>query len=84
MKLRNAYYLQYIINTNSGDIVEGSMVTFSTSVEGAKRDIKLGHHRPKGTRFKFTNIECFGENISVHEYIRLAKEKNFKIYRIIR
>jgi hypothetical protein len=83
MKNRNGYYLEYDIVV-SGEKVTSlhggprSWVTFSSSLNAAKRNTKGFYHRTKETKFKFTKVLVLGENITWEEYINLSKNYTCK------
>lgn len=78
MKNRNGYYLEYDIERNGEKVHNGSWVTFSSSLNAAKKSTKGFYHRTKETKFKFTKIVCLGENLNWEEYVILSKNYTCK------
>jgi len=72
MKNRNAYYLEFDIEREGKVEYSGNWIEFSSSLNAAKQNVKGQYHRIKGvTKFKFTKVECLGENVNWDEFMEI-------------
>ena len=75
---KNGYYLEFNITRNGDKVHSGSWVTFSSSLNAAKKCTKEFYHRTKETRFKFTKVLVLGENLTWEKYINISKNYTCK------